>query len=60
MIFKVVPFSRKNYGYAPALYVDAEAKAPVKDIAANAREMSGLGRFEDWDFHSHITKLKSK
>lgn len=58
MIFKIKPFSRKNYGFAPELYVDSQDKSG-RDVPKIARAMSGLGRFESWDFSTHVTRLKT-
>jgi len=59
MIFKVRPFNTKAGTFAPALYVDSQDKRGV-DVPPQARKMSGLGRFESWDFSSYMTKIRQK
>jgi len=61
MIFKVKPFCTKTGNFAPALYVDVMNDSfPEKEAEAGARELSGLSRFENWNFRSHITKVRQK
>lgn len=62
-VFTVKPFSTKSGCFAPTLYVDADRREAKKDkslVPNAARELSGLGRFESWDFVSNVSELRTR
>ena len=46
-MYKIIPFYKKGLYPAPATYIFASNR---NDAISLAREKSGLGRFESWDF----------
>lgn len=45
---------------APSIVVELPHGSKKQDVANNARNLSGLGRFKSWDFDKFIKRLYIK
>lgn len=57
MTFRVTPYNTNSGAKAPSLYVDCDDE---KNAPEQAKQLSGLARFENWNFNMFVTKIRKQ